>query len=119
VIDDFRVLADVPSTTLYGGITVRSSFCLSFPTPYSCPEGATLSPSTLIYTQTTTPMIANGRDRYDFTLKLRDRYGNKVTEGKIRVDYRDSVRTLQVDSTEYGGYSSDDCILPKCSIITT
>jgi hypothetical protein len=64
-------------------------------------------------------MIANGADAYDFILKLRDRYGNAVTEGQIRVDYRDNVRTLQVDSKEYGGYSADDCYLPACALLTT
>jgi hypothetical protein len=118
-IDDFDVVPNIPSVIL-GTVagTVREKFCTDNPGSPLCPDFI-LSATNLKTIPTAMPMIANGADAYDFILKLRDRYGNAVTEGQIRVDYRDNVRTLQVDSKEYGGYSADDCYLPACALLTT
>jgi hypothetical protein len=97
VIDDFSVLSGVPDANLDAdhALTVRQSFCNMYPASLSCPDGNTLRPTLLGQSSTATPVVANGVDRYQFTLKLRDRYGNRVDTGDIRVEYRDDVREIQ------------------------
>ena len=122
IIDDFEVIAALPSSMLSTATpTVRQDFCTANPLSLLCPDGAILRPMSISPVQTATPMIANGVDSYRFTLKLRDRYGNEIREGSIRVDYRDSIRTIQVDPLKYMEYYTDasSCIFPYCSLIET
>ncbi len=111
--DDFEVIADRPSSVLYTTtVTFREQFCTANSTSFFCPDGATLRPMSMNPTQTITPMIANGVDRYDFTLKLRDRYGNEVKEGSIKIEYTDRVRVLQVNPLDYMNLSdTGNCLL--------
>lgn len=111
-------MADIPSTTLSSASpTIRESFCTLSPASALCPDGASLRPTSL--DQVGSSLIANGNDTYTFTMKLRDRYGNAITEGQIRVDYTDRVRTLQVDPSEYGEYILDACPFGTCALLTT
>ena len=56
-----------------------------------------------------TQVVANGTDKYDFTLKIRDRYGNATNGGSVNIEYTDRVDTIQVSQSEYGNIS-DYCI---------
>lgn len=47
--------------------------------PSYCPDGATLSPS-ILSKYGSSPVVADGNSYYDFSLKLRDQYGNRVTD---------------------------------------
>lgn len=91
--DSFRVKNTTPSTSLDTDIstTVRQSFCTSHPA--LCIDGATLRASTL--SKSADPVVANGVDAYDFSLKLRDRYGNQIQDGKVSVSYTDTIRDIQ------------------------
>lgn len=118
-IDDFEVVADQPSSVLYSATsTVRADFCTNNPASLLCPDGSILQPMTLGRTQTITPMIANGADTYGFTLKLRDRYGNEIKEGNIRVDYMDRIRTIQTNPLEYNNSLIDACSFGTCALIS-
>lgn len=96
IFDGFRVKNTTPSTSLDADIstTIRQSFCTSHPA--FCIDGATLSAS--ILSQSSGPVVANGVDTYDFSLKLRDRYGNQVQDGQVSVTYADRVRDIQTVS---------------------
>ena len=80
LIDDFQVVAGIPSPTLDLAIasTVRHDFCTNH--AGLCIDGATLTPTILEKTPSTATVVANGLDTYSFVLKLRDRYGNAVTD---------------------------------------
>jgi hypothetical protein len=78
VIDDFEVIADIPSSTLSpASPTIREQYCIDNPVSILCPDGSTRRPATL--DKIGNALIANGVDTYDFTLKLRDKYGNMVS----------------------------------------
>ena len=104
LIDDFEVVAGIPSPTLDPAIasTVRYDFCTSY--AWLCVDGATLTPMTLEKTPSAATVVANGVDTYSFVLKLRDRYGNAITKGQVRVDYRDAVREIQTPNAPYAIY---------------
>lgn len=122
IIDDFEVIAGLPASVLSTATpTIRQDFCTANPASLLCPDASTLRPMSINPIQTATPMVANGVDTYVFTLKLRDRYGNEIREWSIRVDYRDSIRTIQVDPLKYMQYymDSSSCIFPYCSLIET
>jgi hypothetical protein len=61
--------------------------------------------------------VANGTDKYDFSLLLRDTYGNEVKDGDIYLEYKDALRTIQVDTLSYQNVS-DYCASGTCAIIT-
>ena len=93
---DFRVLPDVPHSTLDANIgsSVRKDFCTT--TPILCPDGEILTAMTLTKTPLSpTQVVANGTDKYDFTLKIRDRYGNATNGGSVKIEYTDTVDTIQ------------------------
>ena len=118
-IDDFEVVADQPSSVLYSATpTIRADFCTNNFPSLLCPDGTTLKAMTLDRTETITPMIANGVDMYNFVLKLRDRYGNEVREGSIKVDYTDMIRTIQADPLKYNNLVIDACSFGTCAIIS-
>ena len=45
-----------------------------------------------------TLVIANGNDTYDFTLKIRDRYGNATNGGSVSIEYTDNILDIQENS---------------------
>ena len=114
MIDNFLVNPGLPSTTLSATPTFRSNFCTLYPLSVSCPDGPTISATTLIATPTATT-VANGVDQYSFVLKLRDAYGNQVKTGTTHVVYQDNIRTKQVSDTEY---MWDICFIGTCALIT-
>ena len=110
---DYTVIAATPSSSITPG-TLHATYCSanSASDTTRCPDGATLSPMTLSKLPSTTPVIANGTDTYDFTLKIRDTYGNKVDSGSVFIEYTSSVKNIQVPMTEYGNiidYCGLDC----------
>ena len=118
IIDDFEVIADVPSSTLSPvSPTIREQYCIDNPVSILCPDGSTRRPATL--DKIGNALIANGVDTYDFTLKLRDKYGNMVSTWMIRADYTDNVRTLQVNPFEYGNYIVESCPMGTCALLTS
>jgi hypothetical protein len=96
---DIVVDPDVPTTSLIAGSYLHKDFCLSLPTSLLCPDGAMIRPTTL--SGTLAPLVANGSEWYDFSLLLRDRYGNEVWWGSVRVEYTDTIRNIQTDPTTY------------------
>ena len=95
IIDDFRVLANLPSSTLSPGLagSIRESFCTTIPA--WCIDGAALSPMTLSITGG--PRVANGVDSYAGQMKLRDRYGNQVQSWDVSITYNDKIRDIQTN----------------------
>lgn len=91
------------STTLVGGTYFISNYCSA--QPAKCPDGVTLS-STKLQQEIIgagTP-IANGIDGYKYTLTPRDKYGNRVTTGGIRIRYDATVKNAQVTVDENSNY---------------
>jgi hypothetical protein len=57
-------------------------------------------------------VIADGADAYTLTLKARDRYGNRVESGNIRIQYTTTVKNIQTeDNINY--------LFPICPDATT
>lgn len=114
----FHVLSGFPSSVLDTAIagTVRQTFCTL--APLSCIDGASLRPTTL--DRIGGVVVANGVDTYDFTLRLRDRYGNSVDRGDIALEYEDGIRTIQASNPPYGNAVLDSCLFgPFCALITS
>ncbi len=42
-------------------------------------------------------IIANGSDAYQYTMKARDTYGNKIETGSLKVRYNTTIKRVQVD----------------------
>lgn len=63
-----------------------------------CPDGATLESMSLI--KSGNNLVANGKEFYHFRLRIRDRYGNMTSGGKIEIGYVTETRANQVDSLE-------------------
>ncbi len=109
----YTVIATTPSSSITPG-TLHEFFCSNHSSDSRCPDGATLSPMTLSKLPSATPVIANGTDTYDFTLKIRDTYGNKVDSGSVFIEYTSSVKNIQVPNAEYGNIA-DYCFLFDCT----
>lgn len=79
-----------PSFSLIAGSFIQN-FCNTVALPNSnCPDGATLSPS-ILSKNGSSPVVADGNSFYDFILKLRDQYGNRVIDGSVEFQYDSSV----------------------------
>jgi uncharacterized membrane protein len=107
----YTVTAATPSSSITPG-TLHETYCStnSASDTTRCPDGAILSPMTLSKVPSAGTIVANGTDTYDFTLKIRDTYGNATLGGNVIIQYTDRVNNLQVDPTEYANYSFDQCI---------
>lgn len=70
--------------------TFIENLCSTGSYPSYCPDGATLSPS-ILSKNGSSPVVADGNSFYDFTLKLRDQYGNVVKDGSVEFQYNSSV----------------------------
>jgi hypothetical protein len=67
-------------------------FCDSNST--QCPDGAI--PSATKLDKNGTNKVADGSSYYDFILKPRDRYGNRVNMGSIDISYTGSISNIQL-----------------------
>lgn len=76
----YTVTAATPSSSIIPG-TLHETYCnANYASDTTrCPDGVTLSPMTLSKLPSATPVISNGTDTYDFTLKIRDTYGNATS----------------------------------------
>lgn len=63
-----------------------------------CPDGATRI-ATSLNTSTVSTVVADGVDSYDYTLRFRDTYGNRVTSGNIIISYTGTVSNIQIPSS--------------------
>jgi hypothetical protein len=114
---DYRVIAWLPSSILSLGSYRHITFCSTYPTSSLCPDGASLSATSLWVTSG--PQVADGSAKYDFILKLRDTYGNAIENWSIHIEYRDNIRTIQADPVEYMNTWADSCISGTCGLITS
>jgi hypothetical protein len=107
----FIVTANLPNTTLESG-HYADIYCGANPTDtINCPDGAPRSATTLTQLPVW-PVIADGADAYTLTLKARDRYGNRVKSGNIRIQYTTTVKNIQTeDNINY--------LFPVCPDATT
>ncbi len=107
------VKPEIPSTTLETLPADFTSYIEKYCTnnPDNCPDGSTLIPTTLSWN--TSWVIADGSSTMAFTLKLRDKYGNRVWGKTIKITYEATVRKWQVDVLEntYGSILSWDAFV--------
>ncbi len=99
----YHVSNNIPSLILDSGFVTKSAICTMLPMAGFCPDGATLKPTSLTTTVggvTNDTTVADGLSHLDQHLKLRDRYGNALTTGKIRLTYKTPNRLIQVPSTD-------------------
>lgn len=92
---DITVASDIPSEILDSDPNYFiANFCNS--NPSSCPDGVSPSPTDL---QAIPPAntYADGKHFYSHRLKLRDKYGNAITEWEVEVVYTGSVSAVQTD----------------------
>lgn len=90
---DYTAFAGVPSMTLVDNTFIKT-VCSHLPTSLYCPDGATIAPSKL--DKSGTNPIADGVQKYSFSLKLRDQYGNRVDTGNVRIEYVSTLKKNQV-----------------------
>ncbi len=120
----YQVDNTLPSLNLDSGFTTKSSFCTNTPTDTRCPDGATLQPTSLTTTRggiTNDTTVADGFSYLDQHLKLRDRYGNALTTGKIRLTYKTPNRLVQVpspDTVHFWLSFSGDAVILSGGILT-
>lgn len=62
--------------------------------PWQCPDGWARIATVL--SSDSSPKVADWSDAYNFTLKLRDTYGNRITTGTVEVSYTGTVSAVQL-----------------------
>lgn len=82
--------------------SVITDYCNNYPS--QCPDGASLAATSLSWA--TSWVIADGSSPMNFTLKLRDEYGNRVGGQTVKITYDTTVRKWQVDISENTEYAS-------------
>lgn len=103
VFSDFYEAKNAPLSFTLTPASFIQDICNTGLYPSYCPDGATLSSSTL--SKNGSNLIADGNSYYDFTMKLRDQYGNRVTDGFLNVQYTSQVYFDQTPSGIYISHS--------------
>lgn len=87
-----RILPGPLSFTLTPGSFAIGIFCTANPT--LCPDGATLRPTEFV--KTGDNIVADGQSKYEFLLRSRDQYGNRINKWSVSISYKTTVQTIQV-----------------------
>lgn len=73
-------------------------FCTSNSWYSDCPEGTDRSATSLIQTPVMWPLTADWESYYQFSLRARDKYGNRTGSGnKMNILYDTTVKNIQID----------------------
>ncbi|MBX9809184.1 hypothetical protein K2X92_02220 [Candidatus Gracilibacteria bacterium] len=111
----FNILVE-PNTlsTIYKAGYYSEDFCKNN-SPYAkCPDGNTPGATILVQVPPAGSIIANATDTYDFTLKSRDAYGNRIETGTMTVKYLTTVKNIQsdiIDNIHYGPSTVGDAFI--------
>ncbi len=82
------------STSLTPWVYYANNFCSSFPLDTRCVDGPIRSATTITQAPGG-PLLGNGTDAYIFTIKPRDTYGNRVTNGNMIIKYITTIKNIQ------------------------
>lgn len=91
--------------------TYAENFCGRIvPLPSSCPDGNTRKVTYLDKQPSAGSIVANGINSYDFTVKIRDKYGNRTGSGNtVDINYDTTVKNIQtLDNYFYGNLTTID-----------
>jgi hypothetical protein len=93
------------------------NFCSQNPLPSLCDGIFPLTATTL--EKQGTDLIAGTSDFYQFTFKLRDKYGNRINTGSVKISYQTKTQSARFLSGDMSSYPDFMGSFPGDAIITS